>query len=52
MPVPALVRAPVPVIVPDTEVDELSPPAVNVYELKDIVPAPAIDPIVSLAPKA
>ena len=53
VPDPALVSAPpAPVIDPETAVFVLSPPAVKVYELKETVPAPAIDPIVSLTPSA
>ena len=53
MPVPVLVSAPpVPVIDPETVVEVLSPPAVKVFELNDTVPAPAIDPMVSLAERA
>jgi len=41
VPDPVLVRAPpVPVIDPETVVEVLSPPAVNVYELNETVPAP------------
>ena len=53
VPDPVLVSAPpVPVIDPETAVEVSFPPAVKVYELNDTVPAPAIDPIVSLAPRA
>ena len=53
VPVPVLVSAPpVPVIDPETAVEVSFPPVVKVYELNDTVPAPAIDPIVSLAPRA
>ena len=53
VPDPVLVSAPpVPVIDPETVVEVLSPPAVKVFELNDTVPAPAIDPMVSLAERA
>ena len=53
VPVPVLVSAPpAPVIDPETAVEVSFPPAVKVYELNDTVPVAAIDPIVSLAPRA
>ena len=51
MPVPAFVRLPVPLMIPEAVVLELSPPAVRVKDPSVTLPAPAIEPMVSLAPK-
>ena len=48
---PVLVRAPVPLITPDTVVFEFAPPTVRVFEPSAMLPAPAIEPTVSLAPR-
>src|SRR5258708_19590845 len=49
--VPALVRPPVPLPMPEKVVLLLSPPAVSVFAPSVTLPAPASEPTVSLAPR-
>ncbi len=48
MPLPVLVKPPVPLATPLKVVEVLSPPEVNVFALSTRFPAPASDPMVSL----
>ena len=47
LPAPALVNAPVSLIIPEKVVELPSPPVVNVPEPSNTLPLPASDPIVS-----